>query len=139
MAARGCSRDLVPPLKTNGITAVNAITVSPAQMTAMMMPLAMPDGRLPVPLSVANGLADEAIDPKAQFRAVRALCARGEQVIWRTYPRVGHSATSVTALAGSIPFADAVLAGRKPASTCTGLVEPGALQTPDPAIPFNAN
>ena len=136
-ARTGCSRDLVPVAQAGGITAENAFTPSPARAAARLMPLTMANANLGVPLLIATGLADEAIAPESQYRAVRAMCRRGNRITWHTYRGVGHSATSNHALRDAIPFARALLAGTPPASTCASLVAPGALEPRDPAIPFN--
>lgn len=136
-AAKGCSRDLVPVLKAEGIDGPNAFTVPPVKVAAMFGSLAAPKQNLGVPLLIATGKSDRTIDTRAQSAAVQAMCRYGNRIEWRTYDGIGHSATSHASLVDAIPFARALLAGRKTTNDCGHIVPLGAPTKADPSIPFN--
>jgi alpha-beta hydrolase superfamily lysophospholipase len=136
-ASAHCSRDLVPVARDNAITSTNAVNIPAEKVMTMLSSLDMPPGRLTIPIFIGTGRADEAIAPQSQYRTVREMCRRGDRIIWHTYSGVGHSATSISALRDSIPFANALLKGAKPSSTCASIADPGARQAPARDIPFN--
>jgi len=136
-AAKGCSRDLVPVLAQEGIDGPNAFTIPPAQVAAMFSSIAAPRQNLGVPLLIATGKSDRTIDTRAQSAAVQAMCRYGNRIEWRTYAGIGHSATSHASLVDAIPFARALLAGRKTANDCGHIVPLGPPTKADMSIPFN--
>lgn len=135
-ARHGCSRDIVPVAKDNGVTGENAFTRSAPDMARFLDVTAVPERPMRVPLLVATGLADATIPTMTQYRAVQAMCRRGNPVIWRKYDGVTHSGTSNYALKDAIPFARDLLAGKRPASNCGSITPPGPIQPSDETIPF---
>jgi cephalosporin-C deacetylase-like acetyl esterase len=51
----------------------------------------MPVTRLPVPVLLGTGLADTTLVPRRQYGAVKALCAGGCDLVWKTYPGATHN------------------------------------------------
>jgi hypothetical protein len=136
-ARSSCSRDLVPVVQANGITARNAFTVEPDRLVRMPRSLAIQKVKVAVPLFIGTGLADPVISPTQQFEAVVALCTLGDHVVWRSYDGVNHSATSHRALDDAFAFASAALNGSPLTSSCGTLVKPGPLQAADRSLPFS--
>lgn len=137
VARTACSRDMVPVVKAQGITADNAFTRSAAEIDALLLPLDVPKTALPVPIFVGTGMADSMIPPKRQFAATRALCHAGTRVTFRPMAGITHNGSSVNALDAAVPWAQALLNGDRAANDCSRLRDPGALQPPATAIPFN--
>lgn len=135
-ARHGCSRDLVPVVRDNQIDGSNAFTRSADEVVKMIDFPAVPVRAMKQPLLIATGLSDSTIPTSLQFEAVKALCQRGNRVIWRKYDGVTHSGTSNFALRDAIPFARELLAGKRPASRCDALTPPGPIQPTDRSIPF---
>lgn len=137
VAAKACSRDMVPVVKQHGVTSANAFTISPEKVEAMLTPLDLPPGRLKVPVFVGTGLADRLLSARRQYRAVAALCAQGTRVEWHGYPGITHNGGSVHALNDAIPFARGVLAGKQIAGNCGATMVPGPIEAPRAGVPFN--
>lgn len=135
-ARKGCSRDIVPVARDNGVTGENAFTRPPQDMARFMDITAVPAKPMHVPLLIATGLADATIPTPTQYAAVQAMCSKGNPVIWRKYNGVTHSGTSNYALRDAIPFARDLLAGKHPASNCGSITPPGPIQPSDETIPF---
>ncbi|CAN7383384.1 alpha/beta hydrolase [Phenylobacterium sp. LjRoot225] len=133
-----CFRDVVAVAKETGLSTATAFRRSLEPIAAREPAHAyLPDARLHVPIFAGIGLADRMAGLEGQYNFVSAACHAGVPVTWRYYPRVGHSGVVNVALADSLPFAKALLAGQVPAGDCAGLKPPGPLQSPDPAIPMN--
>jgi len=97
----------------------------------------MKPARLPVPVLLGTGLADSVLPPLRQYAAVAALCAAGNDAVWKTYPGVTHNGSVNAAFPDALTFFREVLAGRTPRSNCAGIAEPGLPTEPTKSIPFN--
>lgn len=78
----------------------------------------------PAPLLVAQGTADQIIDPARTVTMVSALCANGATVKFRTYPGVDHFGEIAASLPDVQAWAAGRLAGRQPPSTCQPIGSP---------------
>ncbi len=67
---------------------------------------------LGVPLYVAQGSADTLVLPSATQAYVEAACARGERVVFRTYPSATHGSIANTAVPDVVSSFGSVLGGR---------------------------
>jgi hypothetical protein len=92
---------------------------------------------MPVPLFLATGLADKAIQPQRQYAAVAALCAAGSHVVWKTYAGVSHNGTVHAAYSDELAFVQAALAGSPMQSNCASIADPGPAGEPLPGFKFN--
>lgn len=135
-ARHGCSRDMVPVARENGITTANAFTRNVQEIGAMIADANVPARPMRVPLLVATGLADTTIPTERQYAAVQMMCHRGNRVKWIKYDGVNHSGTVNYALRDAIPFARQLLAGKAVASNCDAITPPGPVQATDRSIPF---
>jgi cephalosporin-C deacetylase-like acetyl esterase len=93
--------------------------------------------RLPVPVLLGTGLADTTLVPRRQFGAVKALCAGGSDLVWKTYPGATHNGSLNASFADALAFFRDALAGRKPQNNCADVAEPGEPMLPSTEIPFN--
>lgn len=137
-ARRGCTAELRAVADRDGVTTANAFKTSAAALDAELLPVwNQSSERMPVPLLLGTGLADALITPRYQYSAVRALCAGGSNVTWKTYAGVGHNGSVNAAFDDALAFARAVRSGRTPPNTCGAAVEPGQPGKITPGPPFN--
>jgi len=87
-----------------------------------------PDARMPGPIFVGTGLADDMAGTQGQYNAVQAMCAAGAQIQWHTYPGEDHGSAVNVSARDSIPFAKGLLAGRAQTSNCATIAPPGPVQ-----------
>ncbi len=74
--------------------------------------------KLPVPVYVGQGLADELVMPSATTSYVAALCRSGTDVAFHTFRGVDHGLAAYAAVPSLLPWLREVDSGRKPTSTC---------------------
>jgi pimeloyl-ACP methyl ester carboxylesterase len=82
----------------------------------------IPTGRIPAPLLIGQGGADSLVVPAAQDAYVKARCAAGQQVDYRTYPGRDHVPLvepDSPAIPDLITWTKDRLAGKAPRNTCT--------------------
>lgn len=132
-----CNTDIHKIEAKEAVSAANAFK-APDQIPAMMRPNTdMTPVKMPVPVFLGTGLADSTLPPRRQFGAVKALCAAGSHVVWKTYPGVSHNGGVHAALKDELAFVYAALRGQPEASNCTTLQEPGPPGKPEPGHPYN--
>jgi cephalosporin-C deacetylase-like acetyl esterase len=93
--------------------------------------------RLKVPMLLGTGLADSTLVPTRQYAEVAALCAAGNDVVWKTYPGATHNGGLNAAFPDALAFFRSMLAGQKPQGNCAGIAEPGAPGEAAKGIAFN--
>jgi hypothetical protein len=87
-----------------------------------------PDARMPGPIFVGTGLADDMAGTQGQYNAVKAMCAAGTNLQWHTYPGEDHGSAVNASARDSVPFAKALLAGKVQESNCATIAPPGPVQ-----------
>jgi len=91
-------------------------TVEPwAELLQRNTPGAEPLG---VPVLVAQGEADQLVDPSSTAAYVEHLCTTGEQVDFRRYEHIDHGLIATVALPAVLATFRSVLAGDAPTGTC---------------------
>ncbi|MBI1683773.1 lipase family protein [Caulobacter hibisci] len=90
-----------------------------------------PDVKIPTPVFVGTGLADSDAQTVSQYNFVSAMCAAGNTVEWRYYPRATHASAVMRSRADSPAFVEKVLHDKPVANLCPSLVPPGPLQDPE--------
>lgn len=134
-AREGCTAEMRALAEREEITAANAY-VEPIE--ARLTPATdMSVTRLPVPVMLGTGLADTTLVPRRQYGAVKAFCAGGSDLVWKTYPGATHNGGLNASFPDALAFFRDALAGRKPQSNCADVAEPGEPAKPSPEIPFN--
>ena len=93
--------------------------------------------KLPVPVLLGTGQADKVLVPRRQFAAVKALCAAGSDIVWKTYPGATHNGGLLASFPDALALFKTVLAGQKVASNCGTVVEPGEPTAPGQGLLFN--
>lgn len=137
-AREGCNTEMREVANKEGITAANAFVEPIGTIQARLLPQTdMSLVRMPVPVMLGTGLADSTLSPRRQFGAVRALCAAGSEVVWKTYPGISHNGSVNAAFDDASGFFRYVLTGAKPRSNCDGIAEPGEPGPKTAGIPFN--
>jgi len=68
---------------------------------------------------------------------VKALCAGGSDLVWKTFPGATHNGGLNASFPDALAFVRDALAGHKPQSNCADVAEPGEPAPPSPEIPFN--
>jgi hypothetical protein len=96
----------------------------------------LPADKLTVPVFAGTGLADGMAGTEGQYNAVKAMCKAGTSVQWHVYPGLSHGGTVNGSLVDSIPFAQALLAGKPVADNCASIQPPGPVQQAKAGIPF---
>lgn len=79
-------------------------------------PGAQPDG---TPLFIGHGEDDEVIPIAGSEQYVTTLCAAGNRVVFKTYPKATHFSVVADATQDVLDFYAAVRAGKPVATTCT--------------------
>jgi dienelactone hydrolase len=134
-AREGCTAEMRALAEREDITAANAF-VEPIE--ARLTPETdMSVTQLPVPVMLGTGLADTTLVPRRQYGAVKALCAGGSDLVWKTFPGATHNGGLNAAFPDALAFVRDALAGHKPQSNCADVAEPGEPAPPSPEIPFN--
>ncbi|MEH3106428.1 MAG: hypothetical protein PGN09_03840 [Sphingomonas fennica] len=134
----GCTPEMRAVAERDGITNQNAFVKPVAAIEADLTPaMNMTPVRMPVPVLLGAGLADDAILPRRQYAAAMALCSAGSAVTWKAYPGISHNGSPNAAFPDALAFFRAVGAGRPPASDCGRIAEPGEPQAPRAGVPFN--
>lgn len=137
-ARKSCTGEMRAITQKEGVTADNAYVEPIAKIEASFpSPTDMKPVRLPVPILLGTGLADSVLPPLRQYAAVAALCAAGNDAVWKTYPGITHNGGVNAAFPDALAFFKDVLAGRKPAGNCADIVAPGLPTEPTKNIPFN--
>ncbi|MGX5681170.1 alpha/beta fold hydrolase [Schumannella luteola] len=73
---------------------------------------------LGVPVFVAQGLADDTVDPSATEDYVKHLCDTGEHVEFRTFDGITHLLAAEVSMPHLLPWFKGVLAGKPQTTTC---------------------
>lgn len=73
---------------------------------------------LGVPVFIAQGLADDTVDPSATEDYVKRLCDTGERVEFYTYEGITHLLAAEVSLPRLLPWFAAALDGRAETTTC---------------------
>jgi len=134
-AREGCTAEMRALAEREDITAANAF-VEPIE--ARLTPETdMSVTQLPVPVMLGTGLADTTLVPRRQYGAVKALCAGGSDLVWKTFPGATHNGGLNASFPDALAFVRDALAGHKPQSNCADVAEPGEPAPPSPEIPFN--
>jgi acetyl esterase/lipase len=139
VAQTGCLHDLFNAAAAAGIKTGGALFsrgIAPVD-SDMESHFDLPDGHVAMPVFVGTGLSDSMAGTGGQYSAVRAMCAAGTPLIWRTYPGATHSGAVNLSLRDSLPFVLQALTGRPQPSNCHAITPPGALQPPAQGIAFN--
>ncbi|MBR0927303.1 alpha/beta hydrolase [Bradyrhizobium diazoefficiens] len=137
-ARKSCTGEMRAIAQKDGVTVDNAYVEPLTKIEASFPPPTdMKPVRLPVPVLLGTGLADSVLPPLRQYAAVVALCSAGNDAVWKTYPGMTHNGGVNAAFPDALAFFREVLAGRKPASNCAGIAQPGAPTEPTKGIPFN--
>jgi hypothetical protein len=135
VAREACTAEMRALAEKEDITAANAF-VEPIE--ARLTPVTdMSVTRLPVPVMLGTGLSDTTLVPRRQYGAVKAFCAAGSDLVWKTFPGATHNGGLNASFPDALAFFRDALAGRKVQSNCADAVEPGEPMTPQPEIPFN--
>ncbi|MDO7881683.1 alpha/beta fold hydrolase [Salinibacterium soli] len=71
-----------------------------------------------VPVFVAQGLADDTVDPSATEDYVKHLCGTGEHVEFRTFDGITHLLAAEVSLPHLLPWFAGVLSGEPQTQTC---------------------
>ncbi|WP_197422495.1 MULTISPECIES: lipase family protein [unclassified Phenylobacterium] len=138
-ARQGCTAEIGALSRELGIGGLSdAFSISLDELAALRLPVTdMPSQAVGVPLMIGTGLSDATIPPMRQYAAAAALCAAGDQVIWRRYEGLGHDGALHGSFEDALAFARARLRGESPGPACQDLSPPGAPGTLDPKAPFN--
>lgn len=96
----------------------------------------IPPTKLTVPVFAGTGLADGMAGTEGQYNAVKAMCKAGSPIQWHVYPGLSHGGAVNGSLVDSIPFAQALLAGKPVAENCASIQPPGPLQEVKADVPF---
>lgn len=137
-AREGCSPEMRAVAQKEGVTATNAFVQPIDKVEAMLTPVTdMTPVKLPVPVLLGTGLADKVLVPTRQFGAVKALCAAGSDIVWKTYPGATHNGGLLASFPDALALFRTVLAGQKVATNCGTVAEPGAPGAPAAGLLFN--
>jgi pimeloyl-ACP methyl ester carboxylesterase len=116
---RGCTEEIFRVFNTVGFDEV--IKADPATVPAWKAVLEANDPghvKLPMPLLVIHGEADEQIPPVASELLVARLCGLGQVAERRTYPGMGHAEVIVPSFEPMVTWMSDRLAGRPAVSAC---------------------
>jgi len=137
-ARESCTPEMREIAGRDGVTVENVYVEPMAQVIARLTPITdMKAVRLKVPLLLGTGLADSTLVPTRQYAEVMALCAAGNEVVWKTYPGRTHNGGLIAAFPDALAFFRGMLAGQKPQSNCAGIAEPGAPGEAAKGVAFN--
>jgi pimeloyl-ACP methyl ester carboxylesterase len=76
------------------------------------------DSRIPAPILIVQGAADELVRPGITAAFVKTLCTRGDAVVYRTYPGFGHLALGPDAAPAVAAWIQDRFAGTPARNTC---------------------
>jgi pimeloyl-ACP methyl ester carboxylesterase len=116
---RGCTDEIFRVFNTVGFDEV--IKADPMTVPAWKAVLEANDPghvKLPMPLLVIHGEADEQIPPVASQALVGRLCGLGQVAERRTYPGMGHAEVIAPSFVPMVAWMGDRLAGRPAVSTC---------------------
>jgi hypothetical protein len=137
-ARERCSPDMRVVAQKEGITAANAFKEPIDRVEVRLAPVTdMTPVKLPVPVLLGTGLADKVLVPRRQFAAVKALCAAGSDIVWKTYAGATHNGGLLASFPDALVLFKSVLAGQKVASNCASVAEPGDPTAPGQGLLFN--
>jgi alpha-beta hydrolase superfamily lysophospholipase len=139
MMARGrCSPDVRAVAEQEKITAANAFREPVDKIEAKLAPVTdMTPVKLPVPVLLGTGQADKTLVPRRQFAAVKALCAAGSDIVWKSYPGATHNGGLLASFPDALALFKTVLAGQKVESNCASVGEPGEPTAAGQGLLFN--
>jgi len=137
-AREGCTTEMRIVARQDGITVDNVYVEPIANVLARLTAITdMKAVRLKVPLLLGTGLADSTLVPARQYAEVVALCAAGNDVVWKTYPGATHNGGLNAAFPDALAFVRGRLAGQKPQANCAGIAEPGPPGEATQGVAFN--
>lgn len=137
-ARESCTPEMREIAGRDGITAENVYVEPMDNVLARLTPITdMPAVRLTVPVLLGTGLADSTLVPTRQYAEVAALCAAGNDVVWKTYPGATHNGGLNAAFPDALAFFRGMLAGQKPQGNCAGITEPGPPGEAAKGVAFN--
>ncbi|MET3906487.1 alpha-beta hydrolase superfamily lysophospholipase [Bradyrhizobium sp. S3.3.6] len=137
-ARESCTTEMRNVARRDDIT-VDNVYVEPIDkvLTRLTAVTDMKAVRLKVPLLLGTGLADSTLVPTRQYAEVAALCAAGNELVWKTYPGATHNGGLNAAFPDALAFFRGMLAGQKPQSNCAEITEPGAPGEVAQGVAFN--
>ncbi|MET4258880.1 dienelactone hydrolase [Bradyrhizobium sp. S3.12.5] len=137
-ARESCTTEMRNLARRDDIT-VDNVYVEPIDkvLTRLTAVTDMKAVRLKVPLLLGTGLADSTLVPTRQYAEVAALCAAGNELVWKTYPGATHNGGLNAAFPDALAFFRGMLAGQKPQSNCAEITEPGAPGEVAQGVAFN--
>lgn len=137
-ARQSCLGDLFRYTDRHDITVANMFTAGASpDDPAYQQAFTIPNARFSVPVFVGTGLADGEAGISQQYNAVAAMCDAGTHVTWVQYHGLTHNGAVNLSANDSVPFALALLKGKKPKSTCSTLKPLGHEEEPTPGIKWN--
>lgn len=137
-ARTGCNTEMRAVAQKNGITAANAFVEPIDRIEARLTPVTdMTPVKLPVPVLLGTGLADNLLVPRRQFAAVKAFCSAGSAIVWKTFAGATHNGGLLASFPDALALFRTVLAGQPVTSNCDSAAEPGAPGTPGQGLLFN--
>lgn len=137
-ARESCTAEMRDVARKNDITVENVYVEPMAKVEARLTPVTdMKAVRLKVPVMLGTGLADSTLVPARQYAEVAAMCAAGNDVVWKTYPGTTHNGGLNAAFPDALAFFRGMIAGEKPQNNCASIAPPSAPETPAQGIAFN--
>jgi hypothetical protein len=137
-ARERCSPDMRAVAEEEKITAENTFKEPIDKVEAKLAPVTdMTPVKLPVPVLLGTGQADKTLVPRRQFAAVKALCAAGSDIVWKSYPGATHNGGLLASFPDALAMFKSVLAGEKVTSNCSSVAEPGDPTAPGQGLLFN--
>jgi len=125
VGTQGCFHDVIDAAKAQGMDLAHFYKRDITPLNNLQTRYSnLPNGHIATPVFVGTGLKDQDVDPRRQYNTVSAMCKAGVAVSWHQYPGRDHMETVNASLVDSEPFAQALLAGQAPTSTCAALKPP---------------
>ena len=113
-----------------GLTYANSFKMdpppSPKRDAAIVYPTPL---KLPMPVFMGTGLADEQTRADLQYQLAKDACAAGSIIELHYYPGKDHSGTVNASTVDSLPFVKKVMSGQKIAGNCAAIQPPKMEQT----------
>lgn len=137
-ARRACAPAVFGVARRLKVDMVTAFKVSEKELMPLTLnAIEMTSVQMTVPLLLGTGLSDTTIPPRHQYAAVRALCATGSPVVWKTYAGMTHNGGLNASFDDALAFMRDRMAGKPLASNCANAIEPEAPGPATSGIVFN--
>lgn len=118
-ATQLCIGNFYGAVQKSGLTPGNALQANGAVALKPVLDWsAFPDLHLTAPLFLATGGDDTQVAPAMQHMLVHDVCAAGTSVVARDYRGQSHMGSLYAAMGETTAFAQNVLRGQAPATTC---------------------